>query len=100
VRVQGVLQGKAERAQVREGKIVVADRAELRFATDHPDVVVKALSPEMSERIPRTKVEVLGGEREVVIRIDADDLTSLRAALNSYIRWAHVAEETAKEAER
>ena len=78
----------------------MTDRAELRFATDRADVVVRALSPEMSERIPRTRVEVLEGEGEVVIRIEADDLASLRAALNSYIRWADVAEETAKEAGR
>jgi tRNA threonylcarbamoyladenosine modification (KEOPS) complex Pcc1 subunit len=40
---------------------------------------------------------VSGDEREVVIEIEADDLASLRAALNSYIRWGNVAEETAKE---
>ncbi len=78
----------------------LTNRAELTFRTMHADVVVRALSPEMSESIPRTKVDVLGGEGEVTIRVQADDLTSLRAALNSYIRWANVAEETAKEASR
>ncbi len=32
-----------------------------------------------------------------MIKVEADDHTALRAALNSYIRWANVAEETAKE---
>lgn len=33
-----------------------------------------------------------------MIRIEADDQNALRAALNSYIRWTNVAEETAREA--
>jgi len=75
-------------------------KAELEVQTDHPDVVVNALSPELNERIPRTKVEVSGAEGKVLIRIEADDQTALRAALNSYIRWTNVAEETAEEAMR
>jgi KEOPS complex subunit Pcc1 len=75
----------------------LTNRAELTFRTEHADVVVRALSPEMSEKIPRTVVDVSKGEGEVTIRVEADDLTSLRAALNSYIRWANVAEETAEE---
>jgi len=75
-------------------------KAELEVQTDHPDVVVNALSPELNERIPRTKVEVRGAEGKVLIRIEADDQTALRAALNSYIRWTNVAEETAEEAMR
>jgi tRNA threonylcarbamoyladenosine modification (KEOPS) complex Pcc1 subunit len=66
--------------------------------TERPDVVAEALLPEMSERIPRTKVSVERRAGEVAITIEADDQTALRAALNSYIRWANVAEETAKEA--
>jgi len=75
-------------------------KAELEVHTDHPDVVVNALSPELNERIPSTKVEVSGAEGKVLIRIEADDQTALRAALNSYIRWTNVAEETAEEAMR
>jgi tRNA threonylcarbamoyladenosine modification (KEOPS) complex Pcc1 subunit len=60
-------------------------------------VISKALSPELTERIPRTKVDVTTRDCEVVIGVEAEDLTALRAALNSYIRWGHVAEETAEE---
>jgi tRNA threonylcarbamoyladenosine modification (KEOPS) complex Pcc1 subunit len=72
-------------------------RAELRFRTEHADVVARALSPELSEKIPRTRISVQKGEGEVRISVEAEDPTALRAALNSYIRWANVAEETAKE---
>ena len=74
------------------------NRARLTLRTAHPEVVRRALSPELAERIPRTEVSVSGDE-EVVIDIEAQDLTSLRAALNSYIRWGNLAEETAEEVE-
>jgi len=78
--------------------MTVPSRAELRLRTDSPGVVAGALSPELAERIPRTRVEVERLEGEVVIRIEAEDNNALRAALNSYIRWTNVAEETAREA--
>jgi tRNA threonylcarbamoyladenosine modification (KEOPS) complex Pcc1 subunit len=78
--------------------MTVPSRAELRLRTESPDVVAGALSPEIAETIPRTRVQVEALEGEVVIRIEADDNSALRAALNSYIRWTNVAEETAREA--
>ena len=78
--------------------MTLTSRAELTVRTETPDVIAGALSPELAERIPRTKVSVERREGEVLIRIEADDQNSLRAALNSYIRWTNVAEETAKEA--
>jgi len=35
-----------------------------------------------------------------MVKIEAEDQTALRAALNSYIRWMNVAAETAREAGR
>jgi len=78
----------------------LTSRAELTIRTRNAGVVLGALSPEMSERVPRTTVEVVAGEGEVTIKVEAEDLASMRAALNSYIRWADVAEETAEEAKR
>ena len=75
----------------------MTNRARLTFRTGHTDVVARALSPELAERIPRTKISVEEREGEVLIDIEAEDRTALRAALNSYIRWANVAEETAEE---
>lgn len=75
-------------------------KAELMIETDHASVVAGALSPELAERIPRTRISVSPGEKSVLVKIEAEDQTALRAALNSYIRWTNVAEETAKEAGR
>jgi tRNA threonylcarbamoyladenosine modification (KEOPS) complex Pcc1 subunit len=76
----------------------MTSRAELSLETSHARIVSGALSPEMTERIPKTKIMVESDDRHVLVKIEADDHNSLRAALNSYIRWMSVAEETAKEA--
>jgi KEOPS complex subunit Pcc1 len=77
--------------------MTLTSRAELTLRTRHADVVARALSPELSESVPRTSVSVEARDGTVIIKVEADDHTALRAALNSYIRWANVAEETAKE---
>jgi tRNA threonylcarbamoyladenosine modification (KEOPS) complex Pcc1 subunit len=100
VRLEGVLQGKAERTQVDQGKMNLTCRAELTIETEYASVVAGALSPELTEKIPRTRISVAPGDRKVQVNIEAEDQTALRAAINSYIRWTNVAEETAKEAKR
>ena len=80
--------------------MTLSSRAELTVRTDRPDVVAGALSPELTDKIPRTRVAVEKRDGAVLIRIEADDQNALRAALNSYIRWTNVAEETAEEAMR
>jgi len=78
----------------------LTSRAELILRTPYSKVIEGSLSPELGEKIPRTKISVETREQEIVVRIEADDHNALRAALNSYIRWMNVAEETAKEAVR
>ncbi len=80
--------------------MVLNCRAELTIETDNAEVVAGALSPETAERIPRTRVSVSRSDGKVLVDIQAEDQNALRAALNSYIRWTNVAEETAKEARR
>ena len=80
--------------------MTLTSTAELTLQTSHWRAVQGSLSPELGERIPRTKVTVEGRENEVVVKIEAEDQTALRAALNSYIRWMNVAQETAREAVR
>jgi KEOPS complex subunit Pcc1 len=80
--------------------MTLTSRAELSVRTPYSKVIQGSLSPELGERIPRTSVEVEARDDEIVVRIEAEDQNALRAALNSYIRWMNVAEETAKEAVR
>ncbi|HVO77967.1 MAG TPA: KEOPS complex subunit Pcc1 [Methanomassiliicoccales archaeon] len=67
--------------------------AVLRLATPDAATVYGALSPEAGREIPRTKVRASMEAGKMVLRIDATDLSALRAALNSYLRWIMVAEE-------
>jgi len=78
----------------------LTSKAELIVRTPYSKVIRGSLSPEMGEKIPRTMITVEERENEIVVKIEADDQNALRAALNSYIRWMNVAEETAKEAVR
>jgi len=54
-------------------------------------VVSRSLDPEVKHKIPKTKVDInLKGEK-IFLTITADDISSLRAACNSYLRWIYVA---------
>lgn len=63
------------------------------MATPHGKAVWGALHPEVGREIPRTRVDLVPGEGEIVLNIEATDLGALRAALNSYLRWIRISEE-------
>ena len=54
-------------------------------------VVRAALRPEAGRDIPKARVTIAGSGRTVAIAVRAEDTGTLRAALNSYLRWADVA---------
>lgn len=68
-------------------------RATLRVVTPHEKAVLGALSPEVGREIPRTKVDLVTMDGEIVLNVEASDLGALRAALNSYLRWISISEE-------
>ncbi len=55
--------------------------------------VFGSISPEAGREIPRTRVHAALKGEEMVLEIEANDLPSLRAALNSYLRWIKIAED-------
>ena len=70
-------------------------RARIRLADiDGLDILGKSISPEASRDMPRTKIKVEKVGDELVVDIEAEDISSLRAALNSYLRWLKLAMET------
>ena len=73
-------------------------RAEIRVEGDDAAILRKALAPEAGREIPGTTVRVSGRGRSLVLRIEAEDTGALRAALNSYLRWADVASGVVREA--
>lgn len=54
-----------------------------------------ALSPEATD-VPKTTTTLEVAGPELRVRIVAEDLSSLRAALNSYLRWVDAAERAAR----
>jgi len=54
----------------------------------HAEAVYKALKPETMHSIgPRSKVTILLKGKTLQIGVFAKDISALRAAVNSYLRW-------------
>ena len=66
-----------------------------RFRTGHAERIFRSLGPELADEVnPRSLVTCcLEGRNELVIRVEAQDIASLRAALNMYLRLVSVAGE-------
>ena len=75
-------------------------RAEIRIEGDEAAILRRALAPEAGREIPKTSVRVTGRGKSVTLMIDAEDTGALRAAVNSYLRWADVAAGAARVARR
>ena len=66
-------------------------RAVITIEDDGADVVRRALAPEAGHEVLRATVVISGSGSRVVLTIEAQDTGALRAAVNSYLRWADVA---------
>jgi KEOPS complex subunit Pcc1 len=62
-------------------------------------VVAQSLHPETARTIPRTQVDIKEIADKILISVQASDVSALRAALNSYLRWMKVSEDTYLETE-
>lgn len=54
-------------------------------------VVARSLDPEIKNKIPKTDVKVSLSDKIFLLEIQANDISSLRAACNSYLRWISTA---------
>ena len=61
---------------------------------------MRSLGPESSREVPRARAQVRRtGDRTLELALDARDSGALRAALNTYLGWIHLALATARVAE-
>jgi len=69
--------------------------AVFRFRTEHAGRIYQSLVPELADEVnPRSVVECrLEGDDTLVLKVTARDTSSLRAALNMYLRLVNVADE-------
>ncbi len=49
--------------------------------------LMDALLPETEEEIPRSRVRLRKEDKDLIIEIEAEDTSALRATLSSYLRW-------------
>jgi tRNA threonylcarbamoyladenosine modification (KEOPS) complex Pcc1 subunit len=54
-------------------------------------LIFKSLSPELEQNIPKTSVELSHHGTILSLNIQSNDLSSLRAVCNSYLRWISTA---------
>jgi len=60
-------------------------------STKEARVIAESLHPEIKHKIPKTNVDVSISEKTFSLSIEAKDVSSLRAACNSYLRWINTA---------
>lgn len=60
-------------------------------STKDASVIAQSLSPETKHKIPKSMVTFSINEKKLTMVIEAEDLSSLRAACNSYLRWIQTA---------
>ncbi len=72
-------------------------RATVTLAGPEATVVRQSLRPEAGRDVPKARVRVSGTRSVLTIAAEADDTGALRAALNSYLRWADVALRASRE---
>ena len=70
-------------------------KAIFRFSTSHAQLICEALAPELTEEVnPRSITRCwLEEEDTLVLNVEAQDIASLRAALNMVLRLVNVAAE-------
>ncbi len=61
--------------------------------SDDASAVLASLSPEMGREVPRSRVEGRVEDGVLVLEFEAEDVSSLRAALNSYLGWIRITED-------
>jgi KEOPS complex subunit Pcc1 len=74
---------------------VTIHKAIFRFSTSHAQLICEALAPELTEEVnPRSITRCwLEEEDTLVLNVEAQDIASLRAALNMVLRLVNVADE-------
>lgn len=70
-------------------------KAEIFIESEIVPTIFRALGVESQENIPRTTVGLVLEGNRMRMSIKAEDIGALRAATNSYLRWADVASKIA-----
>lgn len=67
--------------------------ADLVFEVADPDRVYQALAPEALDQVQRSEIRLETCEGGIRLYVESEDVVSLRAALNTWIRLVKIAME-------
>ncbi|HNR57929.1 MAG: KEOPS complex subunit Pcc1 [Methanothrix sp.] len=65
--------------------------AEIAFEVEGPCGILAALAPEAEDQVQRSLVRLEAWEGGILLKVEGEDLVSLRAALNTWIRLVDIA---------
>jgi len=65
-------------------------------STKEAKVIAESIQPEIIHKIPKINVDVSISEKTFSLSLEAKDVSSLRAACNSYLRWIDTALKVSK----
>lgn len=68
-------------------------KATLWMDSSDAESVLASLSPEMGREVPRSRVTGRVEDGRLTLEFEAEDISSLRAALNSYLGWIRITED-------
>jgi tRNA threonylcarbamoyladenosine modification (KEOPS) complex Pcc1 subunit len=60
-------------------------------SSEEAKLIKESLSPEIKHKIPKANVEISISKNILFLKIESDDVSTLRAACNSYLRWINTA---------
>ena len=64
---------------------------ELLFETEEPEKIYRALTPELEDELHRSSVNLIVCSGYIGLKINGNDVASLRAALNTWVRLIKIA---------
>lgn len=70
--------------------------ATLEIESECAETILQSLKPETGRDLPRSKVSLSGNGKKAVVNITANDVSAMRAALNSCLGCIKVTEEISK----
>jgi tRNA threonylcarbamoyladenosine modification (KEOPS) complex Pcc1 subunit len=75
-------------------KVIKMAKAEIIVEMDSNSdarIIIESITPEIKNKIPNTTVKLYCSNNKIFLNINSKNLSSLRAACNSYLRWINTA---------
>ena len=71
--------------------IAMKGSADLFFPTENGEDIFQALRPELEDELQRSRVNLTLGQGFIRLRVEGDDIVSIRASLNTWLRLLKIA---------